>query len=252
MRVRVPVLIQGTRTLIRYLVLYPSHSVDSMYRYVELRSKVLQFLKKYGLLASFQFRETGLSGFEGFFEAVATEQFAEALIALRLEEDRRNPDRKMDTDIQSATARIVQLAESFHRVALRLRTRRSGREPILINDEYDCQYILGALLETKFNDIRPEEWGLSYAGSSSRVDFLLKDESILVEMKMTRLGLADRKLGEELIVDIAHYKARSDCKALICFVYDPDHRLVNARGIENDLSKMTDDLNVRVLVRPKS
>jgi hypothetical protein len=40
------------------------------------------------------------------------------------------------------------------------------------------------------------------------VDFLLKKESVLVETKMTREGLTDRKLGKELIIDIDHYQQR--------------------------------------------
>ena len=104
--------------------------------------------------------------------------------------------------------------------------------PVLINDEYDVQYVLAALLETRFEDVRPEEWGPSYAGGSNRVDFLLKNESVLVETKMTRPGLTDRKLGEELIIDIAHYKQNQNCKALVCFVYDPQHLLDNPNAIE--------------------
>jgi REase_DpnII-MboI len=68
---------------------------------------------------------------------------------------------------------------------------------------------------------------------------------------MTRDGLTDGKLGEELIIDINHYKQRSECKALVCFVYDPGHRLKNPRGLENDLSKQHDHLIVAVIVRPK-
>ncbi len=68
------------------------------------------------------------------------------------------------------------------------------------------------------------------------MDFFLKNESVLFETKMTRDGLTDGKLGEELIIDINHYAQRSDCNALVCFVYDPNHRLKNPRGLENDLS----------------
>lgn len=32
-------------------------------------------------------------------------------------------------------------------------------------------------------------------------------------------------------------------KPLVCFVYDPDQRLTNSRGIETDLSKTTDGLD---------
>jgi hypothetical protein len=84
------------------------------------------------------------------------------------------------------------------------------------------------------------------------VDFYLKNESVLSETKMTRDNLTDRKLGEELIIDIAHYRQRPDCKALVCLVYDPEHRLKNPQGLENDLSKRHDQLDVRVLIRPKS
>jgi len=150
-----------------------------------------------------------------------------------------------------APKRLLQIAESFHRVALNLRARRTNRTALLIADEYDVQHVLGALLASLFQEVRPEEWAPSYAGSASRVDFLLRNKSIAVETKMTRDGLSDRKLGDELIIDIAHYKQIPGCKHLLCFVYDPDHRLRNPSVIEKDLSKPTDELDVLVLIRPK-
>jgi REase_DpnII-MboI len=94
-----------------------------------------------------------------------------------------------------APKRLLQIAESFHRVALNLRSRRTNRAALLIADEYDVQHVLGALLASLFQEVRPEEWAPSYAGSASRVDFLLRNKSIAVETKMTRDGLSDRKLG---------------------------------------------------------
>ena len=79
---------------------------------------------------------------------------------------------------------------------------------------------------------------------------MLKQESVVVETKMTRNGLTDSKLGDELILDINRYKAHAGCKALFCFVYDPDHRLKNPAGLEADLSRKTDGLLVRVRIRP--
>ena len=38
------------------------------------------------------------------------------------------------------------------------------------------------------------------------MDFLLKDDEISIEVKMTRDGLKDKELGEQLIIDIAKYK----------------------------------------------
>jgi hypothetical protein len=41
----------------------------------------------------------------------------------------------------------------------------------LVQDEYDVQDILKALLRVHFNDVRPEEPNPSIAGQSPRVDF---------------------------------------------------------------------------------
>lgn len=248
-----PVYIDGIRDVIRYQILYPAHSVNLTYRYADLRSKALKFLQKQSAIGSMEYHKWGMSGWEGRWAITVPNEncFAEFLETLKIEEERRNPGQKIQTDIHSATARLVQLADSFNSVARTLEDRRSGREPLLIQDEYDVQYIFAALLTTRFDDVRPEDWIPSYAGSASRVDFFLKNESVFFETKMTRGALTDRKLGDELIIDIEHYKQRPDCKALVCFVYDPKQFLKNPRGLENDLSKQADGFEVRVIVRPR-
>lgn len=248
-----PVYIDGIRDVIRYHILYPVHAVNHAYRYAELRKKGLMFLQKQSAISSMQFRKTGLSGWDGSWEILVggANRFDEIMEPLRIEDLRRSTQRKVAPDVHNATARLIQLADCFDRVAVKLRSRRAEREPLLIKDEYDIQYIFAALLETQFDDVRPEEWGPSYAGKATRVDFLLKNESVLFETKMTREGLADGKLGEELIIDINHYKQRAECRTLVCFAYDPDHRIRNPRGFENDLSKRHDHLDVKVIVRPK-
>jgi hypothetical protein len=242
------------RSAIRYPILLGVDSPGTRDRYCELRWKAATFMKSHSCIGSMEFREHGYHRWEGLIEVTVPDpaKFATLLVDLRIEEDRRNPGKQIGTDLVSATARLSQLADSFHRVALRLRTRYSNRAPLLVQDEYDVQYLFAALLETRFEDVRREEWGPSYAGGATRVDFLLKNESVLCETKMTRDSLTDRKLGEELILDIAHYRQRSDCKALVCLVYDPEHRLKNPQALEADLSKKHDHLDVRVLIRPKS
>ena len=122
----------------------------------------------------------------------------------------------------------------------------------MINDEYDVQDLMKALLKLYFDDIRPEEWTPSYAGSSSRIDFLLKDDEIAIEIKKTRKNLTDKKIGEELIIDIVKYKQHPDCKTLICFIYDPEGNIGNPIGLENDLKQLsTEGMNIIVIVAPK-
>lgn len=140
--------------------------------------------------------------------------------------------------------------ERFHTVARQIRRRHDGRDTLIINDEYDVQDMLHALLKLHFEDVRPEEWTPSYAGGANRMDFLLKNEEIAIEIKMTRVGLKDKELGDQLIIDIAKYQKHPNCKCLYCFVYDPDDIIRNPRGIEKDLEKLGKDFPVRVYIRP--
>ena len=75
-------------------------------------------------------------------------------------------------------------------------------------------------------------------------------ERLIVETKMTRKGLGQREVVAELIEDKAHYQRHPSCRALICFVYDPEHRLDNAAAIESDLSDRTELLETHVIVTP--
>ncbi len=145
---------------------------------------------------------------------------------------------------------LTLLSDRFHRVVRQLRERYGNRPPLIVEDEYDFQYLLHALLSMHFNDIRPEEWTPSYAGSNSRVDFLLKNEKVIIELKKTRENLKAKELGEQLIIDIDRYKTHPDCKLLFCFVYDPEARISNPSGLENDLSKELNGFKVVVKIRP--
>lgn len=147
---------------------------------------------------------------------------------------------------------LEKIFNRFHQVARQLRSRREERPTIDVSDEYDVQDLLHSLLKLQFDDIRPEEWTPSYAGGSSRMDFLLKNEQLVVEVKKTRDNLRDSAIGEQLIVDIAKYKEHPDCKTLVCFIYDAEGLIANPTGLENDLnSSSTDGLIVRVYVFPK-
>lgn len=61
-----------------------------------------------------------------------------------------------------------------------------------------------------------------------------------------------RCIGDELIIDIAHYRRHQDCDTLWCVVYDPEHLITNAEGLRNDLqgSRTMPDgkIEVRMLV----
>ena len=100
------------------------------------------------------------------------------------------------------TVSILQnIFRKFHVIVRALRRRYSSRPTLDVKDEYDVQDLLSSLLFLYFDDVRHEEWTPSYAGKSSRADFVLKREKTVVEVKMTRSGLSDKELGNQLIVD---------------------------------------------------
>jgi hypothetical protein len=146
---------------------------------------------------------------------------------------------------------LKNICNRFPLVAHQLSLERRDHTPFLIQNEYGVQHIFHALLQLYFDDIAPEEWTPNYAGSSTRMDFLLRGEEVAIELKMTRNGLNDKTLGNELIEDIAHYGAHPNCKMLIFFVYDPEKRISNPSGIEKDLNEMSNVIDVHVFIRPR-
>lgn len=158
---------------------------------------------------------------------------------------------EQDDDPRRVIKLIELICARFHSVARQIRQRHDDRPTLDVVDEYDVQDLLHTLLRLYFEDVRAEEWTPSYAGSASRMDFLLKNEQIVIEVKKTRKGLDAKKVGEELILDIAHYRSHPNCKTLICFVYDPENRITNPVGLESDLARTDQELSVIVVISPK-
>lgn len=200
----------------------------------------------------------GISNFTESCSYASVKEIHDTLgtVAARLE---RNPALlQQPTEVEAnrpSEAALLDVIENlllrYHAVAVQLRKRRQNRDTIDINDEYDVQDLLHALLREHFDDIRPEEWNPSYAGGSSRTDFLLPSIDTFIEVKMTRKGLADREIGEQLIVDIEKYQSHPQCRRLICFVYDPSGYIANPSGIENDLHSKNRDIELQVIISPK-
>lgn len=128
--------------------------------------------------------------------------------------------------------------------------RRKSSQPLSFSSEYDVQDLLHALLRPWISDIRPEEFTPSYAGSSTRMDFLLPAHSLVIETKIVRDRAHARRVGDELIIDIEHYRRHPKCRALWCVIYDPDHLVTNAEGLRSDLqgTRATPDGEVDVKI----
>ena len=113
--------------------------------------------------------------------------------------------------------------------------RRRGAISLSFGNEYDVQDLLHSLLRPWIGDIRPEEFTPSYAGSTTRMDFLLPAHALVIETKIVRDRAHSQRIGNELIIDVEHYRRHPDCKRLWCIVYDPEQLITNASGLKADL-----------------
>lgn len=127
--------------------------------------------------------------------------------------------------------------------------RRKGAQSLHFGNEYDVQDLLHSLLRPWISDIRAEEFTPSYAGSSTRMDFLLPAHGLVIETKIVRDRGHANRIGNELIVDIEHYRRHPGCRRLWCVIYDPEHLIANAPGLRGDLEGPRSSKDGEVLVK---
>jgi hypothetical protein len=156
-------------------------------------------------------------------------------------------------NLPSDTLTILErIFSRFHRINLQFQNRYSNRPTIQINDEYDVQDLLHSLLHLYFADIRSEVDLPEFAGKNSRIDFVLKQERIMIEVKKTSQTLKDKQLGSQLIDDIPRYKQYQDASNLVFFIYDPDTLMSNPQGIIDDIETHSNkDFPVKVFIYPR-
>jgi len=139
---------------------------------------------------------------------------------------------KLDTMTESS-ALVIRLMNNWSNMISTFNNPRAGVTQIRLNNEYDMQYLLEAILRLFFSDVRPETYTPNYANKSNRTDFLLPKERILIETKMTRAGLDSKKLVEELIIDKEYYRKHPAIDRILCLVYDPERRIKNPEGLKD-------------------
>lgn len=143
---------------------------------------------------------------------------------------------------------VLSVGERFRDVARQLTRRHDQRPTLKVTDEYDAQDLYHALLRMFFADIREEEWTPSHAGSAKRIDFLLPEHRLAVELKHSRPTMTKKTLGDELLVDVGNYGKHAAVRHLVCLVFDFDGHIENPRGMERDLSQVYDGLAVTVRI----
>jgi hypothetical protein len=143
----------------------------------------------------------------------------------------------------------------FHIAQKRLGDRRKGKENFEIQDEYDMQDLLYFAIRTCFPGVELEDPVPKVAGSSSRVDLVLKGMGIIIEIKYVSEAAKVRGIVDDLKSDIESYYAHPECAYLFCFIYDPKDFIDDPKPIENDLSgpriKRKKKFTVEAIVCPR-
>ena len=154
------------------------------------------------------------------------------------------------TKPESIEELLAILVRGLPRAMHPLMHRRKGAQSLSFSSEYDVQDLLHSMLRPWVSDIRPEEFTPSYAGSSARMDFLLPAHKLVIELKFARDRYHGKKLGDELIIDIEHYRRHPECEILWCVIYDPGNIIPNPEGLRNDLEgdRTLPDGKVRVKI----
>lgn len=120
-----------------------------------------------------------------------------------------------------------------------------------MEDDYDLQDLLCALLKFEFEEVGSDEWTPPYTAGSPRTTLLIDKERTAVIAKKTRPGLTAKELAEQVAADAERYAARPHCANLFCFIYDPEGRIGSPKRLETDLTSVSDAFTVDVLVAPK-
>lgn len=146
---------------------------------------------------------------------------------------------------------IRKVCHRFHAVARHLRLRRDYRPTLEVDDDYDLQDLLCALLKVEFDEVATDEWTPPYTGGASRTTLLVNRDQIAVVAKKTRSGLTTKELADQVAADSAYYSAQGRCSTLFCFMYDPEGRIGSPKRLETTLTSVSEHCRVEVLVAPK-
>ena len=130
--------------------------------------------------------------------------------------------------------------------------RRKDHDLFKIEDEYDVQDVSYLILRSVFTDLQFENPHFKSGGTYSRVDLMLEQEGIDIELKMIKKTDKDEaSFIKQIKVDFNDYATWADLKDLIVFIYDPYNKTTNKNNFyELSGRKVINnaDYNVHIIV----
>ncbi|SEB78157.1 hypothetical protein SAMN05192540_1527 [Maribacter dokdonensis] len=140
---------------------------------------------------------------------------------------------------------VRQVLNNFPEAIKKIKQRRKGKNVFKFHDEYDVQDILYVMLKPLFPNMKEEDPIPKVGSSSTKIDLILREEKILIEVKMMKESDSDEgKFIKQLKEDIQSYHACQWLEDLVCFVYDPFDKTKDRTNFY--------DLNGRQTIKDKS
>jgi hypothetical protein len=133
-----------------------------------------------------------------------------------------------------------------------IKNRRKDHPNFEIKDEYDVQDILYVVFKSVFPNLRDEDAISKVGAKTTKIDLIIREEKILVEVKMIKeKDLNETHFIEQLKVDLESYHECKWLRKLFCFVYDPYKKtkdISNFHDLNGARTKGEHNFNVEVIV----
>jgi hypothetical protein len=133
-----------------------------------------------------------------------------------------------------------------------IKNRRKGHPNFEIEDEYDVQDILYVILKSVFPNLRDEDAIGKVGAKTTKIDLIIREERILVEVKMIKeKDSNETHFIEQLKADFESYHECKWLRKLFCFVYDPYKKtrdISNFNDLNGERTKGEHNFNVEVIV----
>lgn len=133
-----------------------------------------------------------------------------------------------------------------------IKDRRKDHPEFKITDEYDVQDILYVILKSIFPTLREEDPIPKVGAKSTKIDLIIREEKILIEVKMIKVKDSNEThFIEQLKTDFESYHECKWLRKLFCFVYDPHKKtrdISNFNDLNGERTKGEHNFNVEVIV----
>jgi hypothetical protein len=154
--------------------------------------------------------------------------------------------RRQKRPAPAALAVLESLLRRLPLVTRQLRDRHADRPSFRIDDEYDLEDLLRALLPLHFDDIRYERRTPRYT-SGSRTDFLLAPSALALTVKHANARLREDVIVAQLAEDISYYRHRN-YRALVACIFDPEKIVRDPEQRETAWAGLSEEVQVRPVI----